>query len=187
MRRGAEAFGLVLVFLLSFELMARVQDSVRYPMPLLSTVNSEEELIMHDRDGAHGRPDVQFKKWVMDRLGFRGPEVPVHPASGTVRVVVVGASETFGLYESPRKEYARELEDTLNEYVAKGACAAAGTVRFEVLNDALPGMSLPSVRQDIRKRLVRFVPHIIVYYPSPAQYLENRLPLATPPPLFVRI
>ena len=181
MRKAASTLGLVLVCALSFELMTRVQDWVRYRMPLLSTVMSEEELMMRDRDGAHGRPNAQFKKWAMDSLGFRGPDVPVHRASGTVRVVVAGASETFGLYESPNKEYARELEDTLNERVAKGACAETRTRRFEVLNDALPGMSLPTARQDIRKRLGRFAPDVIVYYPSPAQYLEDRLPFATPP------
>ncbi len=181
MRRAASAFGLLLVCALSFELMTRAQDWVRYRMPFLSTVTSEEELMMRDRDGAHGRPHAQFKKWAMDSLGFRGPEVPVHSAQGTVRVIVAGASETFGLYESPNKEYARELEDTLNERVAKGACAAAKARRFEVLNDALPGMSLPTTRQDIRTRLVRFAPDVIVYYPSPAQYLEDRLPFATPP------
>ncbi|MEP7087890.1 MAG: hypothetical protein ABI884_11330, partial [Gemmatimonadota bacterium] len=181
MKRTASTLGLLLVCAVSFELTTRVQDWVRYRMPILSTVTSEEQLMMRDRDGAHGRPNAQFRKWAMDSLGFRGPEVPVHRARGTVRVVVAGASETFGLYESPNKEYARELEDTLNERVAAGACKGSATARFEVLNDALPGMSLPTARQDIRKRLVRFAPDIIVYYPSPAQYLEDRLPFATPP------
>jgi len=181
MKRAASALGLLLVCAASFELATRVQDWVRYRMPLLSTVTSEEELMMRDRDGAHGRPNAQFKKWAMDSLGFRGPDVAVHGAGGTVRVIVAGASETFGLYESPNKEYARELEDTLNARVGAGACAGSNTTRFEVLNDALPGMSLPTARQDIRNRLVRFAPDVIVYYPSPAQYLEDRLPFATPP------
>jgi hypothetical protein len=181
MRRAVSALGLFLVCAASFELATRVQDWVRYRMPILSTVTSEEELMMRDRDGAHGRPNAQFRKWVMDSLGFRGPEVPVHSARGTVRVMVSGASETFGLYESPNKEYARELEDTLNARVGAAACAGSSTTHFEVLNDALPGMSLPTTRQDIRTRLVRFAPDVIVYYPSPAQYLEDRLPFATPP------
>jgi hypothetical protein len=181
MRRSAGVLGLLVVFALSFELMTRAQDWVRYRMPFFSTVTSEEALITRDRDGAHGLPGAQFRKWSIDSLGFRGPEIAVHAARGTVRVVVAGASETFGLYESPNKEYARELEDSLNEHVARGACAGQHTTHFEVLNDALPGMSLPTARQDIQRRLVRFAPDIMVYYPSPVQYLDDRLPVATPP------
>ncbi|HEY8795973.1 MAG TPA: hypothetical protein VIM15_13630 [Gemmatimonadaceae bacterium] len=180
-RRRAGALGLVLVCAVSFELTTRILDWVRYRMPILSRVTGEEELMLRDRDGAHGRPNAQYRKWAMDSLGFRGPDVPVHAARGTVRIVVAGASETFGLYESPNKEYARELEDTLNERLAAGECAGSSTVRFEVLNDALPGMSLATAKQDIRNRLGRFAPDIIIYYPSPAQYLEDRLPIATPP------
>lgn len=181
MGRIVRGFAMLVVCALSFELTTRVLDWVRYRMPLLSTITSEEELMMRDRYGAHGRPNAQYKKWAMDSLGFRGPDVPVHSASGTVRVIVAGASETFGLYESPNKEYARELEDTLNAQLRNGECAGSSTRRFEVLNDALPGMSLPTARQDIRTRLVRFAPDVIVYYPSPAQYLEDRLPMATTP------
>ena len=181
--RAAGTLGLALVFAVSFELSMRIQDWVRYRMPIFSNVTSEEDLMMRDSTGAHGRPNVQFRKWSMDSLGFRGPEVPLHAAPGTVRIVVVGASETFGLYESPGKEYARELEDTLNAELAEGECGGHAPLRFEVLNDALPGLSLPTARQDIRARIVRFAPDVIVYYPSPVQYLEERIPVATTPDL----
>lgn len=177
--RAATRIGLVLIFLVSFELTARVQDWVRFRMPILSPVTSEADLMVRDRLGAHGRPSTQFRKWAMDSLGFRGPEVSAVKAAGIVRIVLTGASETFGLYESPHREYARALEDTLNARLADGACATSRVRRFEVLNDALPGMSLPTVEQDIQDRLGRFSPDVIVYYPTPAQFLEDRLPYAT--------
>jgi hypothetical protein len=179
--RGLGKAGLVLVFAVSFELSIRIQDWVRYRMPIFSTVTSEEDLMMRDSLGAHGRPNVRYRKWSMDSLGFRGPEVSVHAPAGTIRIALTGASETFGLYESPDKEYARDLEDTLNARLAAGACSGHAPRHFEVLNGALPGMSLPTAGQDIRTRIVRFAPDVIVYYPSPAQYLEDRLPVAIAP------
>ena len=178
--RTATGIGLAVLFLLSFELTARVQDWVRFRMPILSPITSESDLMVRDAFGAHGRPGAQFRKWAMDSLGFRGPEVPAAKEPGTVRIVVTGASETFGLYESPHREFARALEDSLNARLAAGACGGSHLRRFEVLNDALPGMSLPTVEQDIHNRLGRFAPDVIVYYPSPAQFLEDRVPFATP-------
>jgi len=178
--RAASWIALAIILALSFELTVRVQDWVRYRMPILSPVTSEADLMVRDRLGAHGRPNAQFRKWSIDSLGFRGVDVPVVKSVGTVRIVLTGASETFGLYESPRREYARALEDTLNAQLAAGACDAALVRRFEVLNDALPGMSLPTVEQEIQLRLGRFAPDVIVHYPTPAQFLEERVPFATP-------
>lgn len=177
--RFASRIALAVILALSFELTVRVQDWVRYRMPIFSPVTSEADLMVRDRLGAHGRPNAQFRKWSIDSLGFRGVDVPVVKGPGTVRVVLTGASETFGLYESPHREYARALEDSLNARLAAGACDAALVRRFEVLNDALPGMSLPTVEQDIRLRLGRFAPDVIVHYPTPAQFLEDRVPFAT--------
>lgn len=178
--RAAIRIGLGLILALSFELTVRVQDWVRFRMPILSPITSEADLMVRDGLGAHGRPNAQFRKWTIDSLGFRGPDVPVIKGAGTVRIVLTGASETFGLYESPHREYARALEDTLNARLAAGACDADLVRHFEVLNDALPGMSLPTVEQDIQLRLGRFAPDVIVHYPTPAQFLEDRLPFATP-------
>lgn len=178
--RFATVLALAAIMALSFELTVRVQDWVRYRMPIFSPVTSEADLMVRDRLGAHGRPNSQFRKWSIDSLGFRGVDVPVAKGAGTVRVALTGASETFGLYESPHREYAQALEDSLNARLAAGACDTAVVRRFEVLNDALPGMSLPTVEQDIRLRLGRFAPDVIVHYPTPAQFLEDRAPFATP-------
>ena len=179
--RSAEVVALLAIFGVSFEMTARIQDWVRFRMPIFSTVTAEEDLMVRDALGAHGRPNAQYKKWIMDSLGLRGAEVPVAKPSGSVRVIVTGASETFGLYESPDKEYARQLEDTLNARLRSGACAGRTPLRFEVLNAAFPGMTLPTVSQDVRARLARLHPDIVILYPSPAQYLDVRAPLAATP------
>ena len=179
--RSAEVVAFLAIFGVSFEMTARIQDWVRFRMPIFSTVTAEEDLMVRDALGAHGRPNAQYRKWILDSLGLRGAEVPVAKPSGSVRVIVAGASETFGLYESPGKEYARQLEDTLNARLRAGACPGRTPLRFEVLNAAFPGMTLPTVSQDVRVRLARLHPDIVIVYPSPAQYLDVRAPAAATP------
>jgi hypothetical protein len=180
-RRTMRIASLVIVFGVALEGTARIQDWVRFGMPVLSRVTGESDLMMRDRDGMHGRPNAQYRKWVMNDLGLRGPDVPAVKAPGTVRVAMLGASEMFGLYESPDHELPRQLADTLAARLAAGACGAHAPTRFEVLNAALPGMSLPTVDQDVRMRLARLGLDIAVYYPSPVQYLDDRAPFPAPP------
>ncbi len=166
---GPVAF--LLMGMLALELTCRVQDLIAFGTPLLSAYTAQDQLIVRDADGMHGRPHARFRKWIMNGLGMRGPEVP--DAKGSMlRVVTAGASETFGLYETPRHEYPRQLEDSL---------AAHGLPEPQVLNAALPGMSLPTVEEDVRNRLRRLGVDVLVYYPSPVQYLEDERPVAAAP------
>jgi hypothetical protein len=149
----------------------RLDDWFRYGTPLLSPFVSQTDLLVRDAEGTHGRPFARYTKYVLNSLGMRGPEVVPAKLPGTIRVVTSGASETFGLYESLDKEYPRQLEDSLRE------CNA----RFQVLNASLLGMSLPTTEQDLRLRVAALHPDIVVLYPSPAQYLSDSMPAATPP------
>lgn len=180
-RRAAGALTLVAICGTSLETAARVEDWVRYRTPFWSPFTSETDLIVRDAEGMHGRPGARYRKWSMNALGLRGPEIPLVKRLGTVRVVTAGASETFGLYESPGNEFPRQLEDTLNARLAAGACGNRAPRAFEVLNAALPGMSLPTVAQDLRLRLARYGVDVVLYYPSPVQYLEDEPPYPAPP------
>lgn len=162
--------GLTVVFLVVLEVTCRLEDWVRFGTPFFTAINSQSDLLVQDHEGIHGRPNARFQKWVMNGLGTRGPPAALAKAPGSVRVVVVGASESFGLSESPGMEYPRQLEDTLNRWLAD-RCRATGVQRFEVLNAALPGMSLPTIEQDVRNRIRRFGADVILLYPTPAQYL----------------
>lgn len=171
-----------ILFVLTLELTCRIEDWIRFRTPPFSPIASQTDLLIRDADGVHGRPNARFQKWAMNDLGTRGPAASLSKAPGTTRIVVVGASETFGLYESPGKEYPRQLEDSLNHALAsRPACASSDTRRYEVLNAALPGMSLPTIDEDVRNRVRRFSPDVIVVYPTPAQYLEDQPPRAATP------
>jgi hypothetical protein len=175
---------LALLFLVTLEVTCRIDDWVRFRTPLHSPITSQVDLMVRDQDGIHGLPNARFQKWAMYAIGMRGPEASLAKPPGTVRIVVIGASETFGLYESPGKEFPRQLEDTLGRWLARrsegGGCTTK-PARAEVLNAALPGMSLPTIEQHVRNRVRRFHPDVIVLYPTPAQYLDDAPPQPAPP------
>ena len=175
--RVAEVVVLPIVFAFSLEAACRVEDWVEFRTPIMARERSQEDLLVRDALGMHGRPGGHFQKWSLNAFGMRGPEVPVAKAGDVVRVVTVGASETFGLYESPGREYPRQLEDTLNARLRprSGAC---GESRAEVLNAAMPGMSLPTIEQDVRLRIRPLRPDFVVVYATPSAYLDDVLPAA---------
>lgn len=172
---------LAVVAALVFELTCRVEDWVMFRMPLASPYTSIEDLLVHDPDGVHGRTNAQFEKWMMNNVGTRGPDVPPTPAPGSIRVITVGASETFGLRESPGQEFPRQLEDSLNARMHADCSETRPPLRFEVLNAAFAGMTIPTIEQDLRNRLVRLRPAIVVAYVSPSAYLEDERPVAARP------
>src|SRR5438045_9465626 len=110
----------------------------------------------------HGRPNARYEKFVLNHLGLRGPETTEQKRAGSFRVVTVGASETFGLYESPGREYPRQLEDTLNAHL-KRLPSACEQSRAQVLNAAMPGMSLTTIEQDVRLRISSLRPDFVEF------------------------
>lgn len=165
------------LFAVVFEITARVEDLVRFGTPIFSPYTDQTDLILQDEFGARGRPNARFQKWVLNSIGTRGPEVAPTKAPGVVRVVTAGASETFGLYETPSREYPRQLEDSLSVSLTRLSCVSAQRPqRAEVVNAALPGMSLPTVSLDVKHRIAALRPDFIVYYPTPAQYLDELPP-----------
>lgn len=194
MKTIALVLSLAGTFALSFELACRIEDRIRYGMPMFSAIRDEDDLIVRDQAGMHGRPGARFQNFSLNSLGMRGPEVRLAKATTTLRVVTVGASETFGLYESPGHEYPRQLEAMLNARLAQ-SCAPARGRRVEVINAAIFGMSLPTAEQDLRLRVAPTHPDVIVAYPTPPHYLEEEMPRASrpdsarkaPPPLAQRL
>jgi hypothetical protein len=129
--------------------------------------------------GMHGRPGGRYQKWVLNSFGMRGPEVSQAKPSRVIRLVTAGASETFGLYESPGREFPRQLEDSLNALLrAERDCSQW---RAEVLNAGMPGMALPTMDQDVGLRVRGLSPDFVVLYPTAAAYLEDRVPRAARP------
>lgn len=156
------------VVVISMELTTRLDDWAQFRVPFLSEATSLGDLIVTDSVGTHARPNSQFKQFRINARGYRGAEsadgMPASPL-----VVVSGASESFGLYESAGKDWPSQLQDSL-----KTTCPSP----LAVVNAAFAGMSLPTVAQDIELRIARDHPRVGVYYPTPMQYMEASLPSA---------
>lgn len=157
--------GLVAVVgVIAAEVMARVDDAVRSGTPLLASP-SYDDLTMRDSLGTRGRPFARYQKWKLNGEGFRSQEVPLKPRPECVRVAVMGASETFGYWESPGKEYPAQLADSLNR-----------TGCYEVINTAIAGMGTTGQIQLWENWVSRFKPSVVVIYASPVFYLSNDPP-----------
>jgi hypothetical protein len=160
----------VLAGLFSLELTVRVDDWAQFGVPLTAPAIGIEELSIRDSLGFHARPGTVFRQFRINALGFRGPELE-RLDTANVLIITAGASETFGLYESAGKEWPRQFADSLR------ACGEG----VQVANAAFAGMSLPTVQQDFERRLRPLSPDMVVYYPTPMQYLYGARPTPAPP------
>jgi hypothetical protein len=145
---------------------------------LLSPNKSLENLIVRDQTGLHGQPHAQYREFRLNNLGMRGPDVSLEKPLGTLRVLTVGASETFGLYESAGTEYPRQLEDSLNSLLHTVGCRSRDGLpwRVEVLNAAFAGMTLPTITNNMRLQYRDLSPDVVVVYPTPVGYLDDKPP-----------
>ena len=169
-----------LVFLTAAEVFARLDDKITWGAPFLGPYTNER-LLNQDSVGFRGRPNFRYQKWRMNNLGFRGPDITSSPAPGVRRIAVIGASETFGLFESDGAEYPARMQVILDS-IAPG--------RYEVINVALPGLSIASMVPYIQRAVVQTGASILVIYPTPSFYLEVQPlsleylpPRYQPPPL----
>jgi lysophospholipase L1-like esterase len=162
-------FGVVLLslILLGAEAGSRVDDWIFSDVPFFANPERNRDLTVQDTEGPRGRPHGHFKKWKLNQFGFRGPEIAREPAPGTTRVMILGASETFGLYETEGREYPRQLAEVLQR---------RGHPEVEVVNTAMAGMTLSSMRPYWRTWASPFHPTVVLIYPSPLLYLDDELP-----------
>lgn len=166
MRRVLRAIAALLAVALGLEVGTRADEMVRLGTPFVSNASSIADIITIDSLGAHGNAGAQYRQFRFNSLGLRGPE----PDPTLQKILVLGASETFGLYEPSGKEYPRQLQDSLE---------AAGC-RVQVLNAALPGFSLPTLSVSFRSRMRNLGASVVVLYPTPVQYLEAERPVFRP-------
>ena len=136
-----------------------------------------ETLYTFDSLGKTGKPGAQYLKWKLNSYGLRGPDLHAN----RFRVMCLGSSETFGLYEQEDGEWPRQLEHILNQ--------RAGRPAFDVINAAYPGMSLLTTLKRLPGWLGELQPKVVVVYPSLASYIWLPALAAAPtsrpkPPLF---
>jgi lysophospholipase L1-like esterase len=149
----------LVLFVLTIEIAARVDDKVKYGAPFLGRY-SFHLLKATDSDGIKVNvPNSSFEKWKINQFGFRGPQIALQKPEGTIRIACMGLSETFGMYESPDKEWPRQLASILNQYED-----------FEVVNTSVPGLLLNEYSRYIEKYVLAIHPDVIILYLNPFPY-----------------
>jgi hypothetical protein len=145
----------------TLEVCARVDDWVTYGAPLLGSYNISQ-IYTYDTLGMRGKPRAAYLKWKLNSLGYRGPEL----RADRFRMMCIGSSETFGLYEAENGEYPRQLESELNRRIGHDA--------VQVINVAYPGMSLSATLRRLPEILGAVKPRLVTIYPSVAAYIDLR-------------
>ena len=146
--------------LISMELAARIDDLCQFGAPLFKNYDFDR-LFVFDGRVMRGVPHARYAKWTLNSLGMRGPEPA--PLQGQTRVVVFGASEVFGIYESDGKNLPQQLDVMLN--------ATSPVSRYEVMNAGIPGMRVGSGIDYLREIGARLHPAVVVIYPTPTHYI----------------
>jgi hypothetical protein len=169
--RSAAYWALVLVlFLAAAEVASRLDDWVLTGTPFTANPDRLRDLVVKDEFGTHGRPHGRYRKWQLNEFGFRAPAMTLEPPAGRQRIMVLGASETFGLFEPDGKEYVAQFADSLKK---------RGCTNCEVINAAMAGISVGSMRPYWEEWVARFRPAKVLIYPSPMLYLDDK---SEPPP-----
>jgi hypothetical protein len=86
--------------------------------------------------------------------------------------MTVGASETFGLYESPERDYPRQLEALLRR--------ESGLASASVVNIALPGMRIGRTAY-LERSLQKAPSQWVLLYPTPANYIGTTVGFCAQP------
>jgi lysophospholipase L1-like esterase len=146
-------------FVITLEVCARLDDVITHGAPFIGSYDNET-LYTYDDLGKTGKPHARYLKWELNAKGFRGPEL----RAGRFRILCIGSSETFGLYERRDGEWPRQLERILNERVAEPP--------VEVINAAYPGLTLATTLKRLPGWLTGLQPKLVIVYPSLANYID---------------
>lgn len=89
--------------------------------------------------------------------GFRGEEFTVEKPPGTVRILTLGASSTFGYHDGDDETYPFLLERDLQATAAPG-------VTYEVINFAIPHATTDNVIAMFLNEGLRLSPDVVTFY-----------------------
>ena len=142
--------------LIAGELGIRIKDRIVDGTPMLSNPSYSSTLRVRKYGIWVGRPNAHYQKWKLNAFGFRSEPIALAKKPGCTRIMIIGASEMFGLYEAPGKDFAADLTRDLKPE----GC-------FEVINAAMAGMGMMAAKVYWDHYLHRFKPDLVLIYPAP--------------------
>jgi lysophospholipase L1-like esterase len=137
---------------LAAELILRLLSPPADTPGLYIRVSSESEW----SGRAHARGLQAGTPVAFNRFGLRDRERSMEPAPGTVRILFLGDSVTFGLGVAEEDSYPRVIEALLN------GSRTDGRASVEVLNSAIPGYNTIQELAQLRELGLAFQPRIVV-------------------------
>jgi len=151
----------LLVFILTVETCARIEDRVTYGAPFFGRYDAD--LLRSSENGIPCNvPNARYEKWSNNSLGFRGAEVSLGKPVGMTRVVCLGSSETYGLYESNGKEWPAQMQEILPGK------------EFQVINSSVVGLSISNYDGYVRKHVLPLKPDIVAMCINPLFYAVSQ-------------
>lgn len=100
------------------------------------------------------RPNFHSSRFSHNSYGFRGPSFSIEKPSGTLRIVLMGASTVYGVAVSDEETSAVQLENRLHTLLPGR--------QAEVLNAGVPGWNSRETLMNLRLRVLTLRPDIVV-------------------------
>jgi lysophospholipase L1-like esterase len=110
-------------------------------------------LVEEDSEGVHHNiPNAKYRKWEINSLGFREKEFNLEKKEGQLRIICLGASETFGAFES--KNWPSQLGEMLKDPFP----------RVEVINASVVGSNLKKKKDYVEKYVLPLKPDLMIIF-----------------------
>ncbi len=161
--------GFGLLFIVLVELIARTEDSVRYDAPFWGHYHLEGIRGVDDRGTVRCEANSRYKHFELGANGFR---LTPHLENADRSLIWLGASEAFGLYETPGEDIANQLERGF----------ARDGVSVDVVNASCFGLNLTRLQRIVEDPVAGMQPELLALYPTPHFYLDMIEVKADAPP-----
>ncbi len=152
-------------------------DSARWDA-VLRADDQEKTFLSHETGSYSKYQPHQFKRnrdeyghlseIAINNLGFRGPDIAMRKPAGTFRVIVLGASSTFGYRNRDDETYPRYLEQMLHQRLLarhrdhRDACGNVNS--FEVVNLGIPHLNTANIRSLLVAEGLALDPDVVTFY-----------------------
>ena len=100
----------------------------------------------------------KYETFTTNSWGMHDIEYPKTPAKNTIRIALVGSSNELGRGVRQHQVFEQLVEERLNKV------HGTDSIRFEILNFSLPGVSTLMHQETVRKKVLAFQPSYILYF-----------------------
>jgi hypothetical protein len=108
--------------------------------------------------------DEKGEKFVvkMNNKGFRGPDINNSKDPGTIRIITLGGSSTFGYHDRDNETYPYYLQEILNEKLKEHPLDKIS--KFEVINMGIPTLRAENIYYLFTNEALPLEPNLVTFY-----------------------